>query len=775
MEIVQLKMIFRGWMRYKIYTVISLLSLVVGLTCSLFMAGFVTSEYRIADVIENSEHWYTLKGKSVFEGTDDQKGVLGWGNGNIGAIMHSRFPEVKDFCVFHDCWIKLKKDDQFVDQEGFFEATPNIPDLFHQKIVEGNLYQTLSRPGEVAVTRSFALRVLGKEDVIGMPLTFQISKAVRTGTGIYTKLCEETYTVTTVIDDSQRGFLNYKVLKGLPRQEIDVSLKSWVGVYYTFIRLDERTGGKEFEKKLKTDSTFQEAKLIPLKEVYFTSSGGSDGLTLSQDPALIHIGISIALAVLVIACFNYVNIALTRSLQRLRSTGQQMVFGASELQMRMQLLAETAMQTLLALGIALVLIWKMLPQFNLLFGARLVMSDFCTGITPWFLILLLSAVIFLPSLYIFSRLGQTHLTRILKQDYCRRPRLITGMVVAQFAVSIVLLLFVVNVYRQMDFIAHNRPDAERILMLNEDENLDADAWDMFCQKLTSIPEIEKMARGSGLSEWAVSNNGRLVNMINCDERYFDFYDLNFVEGQPFTAYSPKGTIVVNEAFVEKWNIKEPIGYTFDFNGGHYVICGVVHDFIIDNLTRAISPLMIVPDDPWLTVVSVAPGNRKAAIDKMQALWKEIAPAQPPFGWKTLADTYLDFHRDQQRMMKMVMVFSWISLVLTCLGLFGLAWYSVEKRMKEIALRKVNGAKESEVIGLLCGRFMKWILWSFFIALPFACYFSDEWLKQFVYKEPVSVWIYIFVGFFALLVGGLTVVWQSWRAAVRNPVEVLKGD
>lgn len=209
-------------------------------------------------------------------------------------------------------------------------------------------------------------------------------------------------------------------------------------------------------------------------------------------------------------------------------------------------------------------------------------------------------MILFPSLYIFSRLGEEHLSRILKQEYSRRPRLVTSMVVAQFAVSIVLLLFVVNVHRQMDFIAHNRPGAESILLLDEGESADEQAWNVFCEKLNTIPEIEKMTKGSGLAEGAVSNNDWFVSIINCDENYFDFYNLQFIAGGPFTARSPKGSVVVNEMFVKKWNLKEPVGYNFDFNGENRTICGVVHDFIIEDLTRAITPLMIIPEYAWIS-------------------------------------------------------------------------------------------------------------------------------------------------------------------------------
>lgn len=775
MKIVQFKMVFRGWMRNKVYTAISVLSLIVGLTCSILMAGFVTNEYRIARYMADSDEWYTFKSKSEFYGDSELEILGGIGGGNIGPLLKNTFPEVKDYCVFHSCPAQWKKEGQTTEAEGFFEVTATLEELNKLKLIVGNLRQTLSAPGEIAVTRSFALRNFGRENVAGESLDFTILKSVRTGDGIYSKFFDETYTVTSVIDDSDRGFFKYNILKGLPEKEIDVNLKSWSGFYYTFVHLDGEVTGKDFEEKMREDANFQDLRLVPVNEIYFTPGAGEGELTLSRDPVLMYVGISIALAVLLIACFNYINLGMTRALQRLRNTGQQMVFGASKQEMKMQLIVETGMQTVLAAGIAGLLIWRLLPQFNALFGARLILPDFFEGFTPWLLVGILLAVICLPSLYIFSRLGENQLSRLLKQEYSQRSRLVTGMVVGQFTVSIVLLLLVVNVHRQVDFIAHNRPEAERVLLLNEEGEGEGKAWDVFCEKLTGIPEIERISKGSGLSEGAISNNGRLVNLINCDEHYFDFYNLQFVEGGPFTAQSPKGSVVVNETFVKKWEVKEPVGYQFDFNGEYYTICGVVRDFIIEDLTRPINPLVIIPENAWTTVIKVAPENRQSAVAKMTALWKEVAPGSQPFTWNTMADAYLSFHQDQQKMLSLILVFAWISLLLTCMGLFGLAWYSVENRMKEIALRKVNGATESQVIGLLCSRFMKWIMISFLIALPIGFYFTQEWLKQFVYRQEPTVWIYLMVGGLVLGIGVLTVIWQSWRAALRNPVETLKSE
>lgn len=774
MKTIQLRMIFRGWARNKVYTVISILSLIVGLTCCMLMGGFVMNEFRIAEAVPDSEQWYSLKGKNVFY-NDTEVESLTVGNGDYAVRLHDRFPEVTDYCVFHGTYAELVDGKKTSYINGYYEVMPEFVHIFHPEVLEGDLKQTLSRPGEVAVTRSFALHTFGTEQVVGQPLTMAVSRTIRTEEGCHNELRSSTYTVTSVIDDSRRSFLNYNVLTGLPASEIATDLKGWIGFYYTFIRLDQGVKPVDFEKKIAADSTLSPVKLVAMNDIYFMSGGDSEGLTLNRDPLLLYVGISIALAVLIIACFNYINICMTRTLQRLKNTGQQMVFGASEWQMKLQLMAETGVQVLVAFGVALLLIHQFLPQFNALFSSRLKLSDFFTGLTPGVLALLLLTVTVLPSLYIFTHLGKVQLSRILKQEYSRRSRLITGMVIAQFAASIVLLIFVLNIHRQMDFIAHSRPEAESIIFLDPDYRMEEGMGGLFYEKLASIPEVEAVTRGSGMTESMLSVDGRNMNIVEAASDYFDFYHLEFVAGSPFNVSSPKDRVVVNETMVKRWEIKEPIGYSFEFNGRMNTICGVVKDYVMDDFTRAVEPLMIVADGGYMTVVKVAPENRKAAIAKMAALWKEIAPDQGMFEWRTMADSYVGLHQDQAKMMKLVLIFSWLSLILTCMGLFGLAWYSVENRHKEIALRKVSGATERQIVALLCGHFLKWILIAFVIAAPFAFYFSQEWLAQFVYRQEVAAWTYFTIGLFVLCVGGVTVIWQSWRAAGKNPVETLKSE
>lgn len=783
MKMVQLKMIFRSWRRNKIYTVISLLSLVTGLTCSLLMGGFILNEYRIAHAVPGSGSWYLLTRQNVFY-TNTEVKDLTLGEGCLAELLHDSYPEFSDYCVFHQCqakWMKAGKEEILT---GFYEVMPSFADAFQPVVLEGDLHQTLSRAGEVAVTRSFALQHFGRENVTGETLDCESWKPVYQDGYTSTQSMRAYFTITSVIDDSRKNFWNFKLLKGLPQEEIAVNTRVWFNSYYAFVRAEGVPDVAALMQKVNADTTREVAKrlmggksplsLLPIEEIYFTADSTWGSLFVNRDRSFLYIGISIALAVLLIACFNYINLNMTRTLQRLRNTGQQMVFGARKSQLRLQLIWETGMQVVLAVFVAGLLIRSFLPGFNGLFNARLEVTDFFEGITPWVLAALLGVIIVLPSLYIFYRLGDLQLIRLLKQEYSGRSRLITGMVVAQFTVSIVLLLFIVNVRNQMDFIAHACPESDYIMILRN-EGRNEEVWKVFREKLAAIPEVEATTSGYCLAGGKVSNNGLSINMIHADEVYFDFYGLGFAEGRPFTSASSPDQVVVNEALVKKLELKNPVGYVLDFNGQKSTICGVVKDMKIDKFTVAVEPVIYYFKEGWAAAVKVRTDRQEAALAKMRQLWKEMAPDQPSFSWQTVADVYLKLHQDEQKIQRMVMTFSWVSLLLTCLGLFGLAWYSVENRIREIALRKVNGATELQVVGLLCRRFIGWILTAFVIAVPLGIYFTYQWMMQFVYREEAGWTAYLTVGLLALAVGVLTVVWQAWQAAVRNPVESLKNE
>ena len=761
---ISLKMIFRSWARNKIYFVISMLSLIIGLTCSVLLIGFVANEYNIAHVVKGGGQWYLLQEQNVYYSNEEVMANHTLNGGRAVAIQRS-FPEVEDICVCHDDHKQIKKNSgETIPYAAIYAVTPNFADLFQPELLAGDLKETLRDPSGVAVTRSFARKNFGRENILGETLLLVgYSQYLKDGR-LQNVEEEKAYMVKAIVDDKSKSYLQYDLLIHLPESDYALTRVSWMNSYYSFLKLGKEGRKDKLEKKLNQDETYRKQydiqgkqQLRPLSQVYF-SGDQQIGFIKSRDRVALYLAGSIAIAILVIACFNYINISMTKSLQRLKNTNQQMIFGATGQEIRGQLIAETSIQAAIALVIAVLLIKGCLPAFNRFMKADLVLSDLVEGISGGLMLILLVIVILGPSLYIFSRIGKNSLNDMMKTGLVQRPKLVTGMVVAQFVISVVLVVMVLGIAQQMDYVGHVRPDSDRILSLYANHP-EGGQWKQFTGQLQVIPEVEDYTSSDILSCGAFSARGISAMLMGGDERFLPFFGLKLVKGKGFSPSAPNDAVLVNEAFVKKMAIQEPVNYRLVCNGEHLIV-GVVEDFVSDNLSRQIQPLLIEYNSTsYNTLVKIKEGSMSVAIQKI----------------RTMAGMYEDLHQEEQRVLQMVVLFSWISLFLTALGLFGLAWYSVESRMKEIGLRKINGATQRQVVGLLCIRFIKWIAIALAIGLPMALYLIEQWRMQYVFRPQLTVWIFIAAAFIVLAVGILTVIWQSWKAARVNPAKIIKTD
>lgn len=779
---VTLKMIFRTWARNKMYIVISMLSLIIGLACSVLLIGFVSYEYSIAHSVHDSDRWFLLRQQSPFYKNGEVMKNNG-GSGSLALELKEYFPEVEDYCVFHEERFGFMVENQKQYTYKSFAVSANFADIFLPKVLGGNVKTALSDPHGMAVTRSFALEHFGKECPIGEEMTYELQRVVDGRAEYYDK----TFKILAVIDDRIPGFLQYNQLFGLPDSEISPDTKGWINAYFTFIKLNKGIVAGELEKKFREDEKYKKRynvrgklELMPLEEVYFSYSADSD-LLKSRDKSTLYLAGSIALVILLIACFNYINISMTKAVQRLKNINQQMVFGANSREMQIQLIAETALQVFLALGIAVLLIHYILPAFNRFMLSDLTLSSMLTGFSWWVLPLLLLSLIILPSVYIYFRIGRKSVNGMLRDGVIHRPKLVVGMVVAQFTISVVLLVLLFCMRQQMNYIGRMRPDSEQILALQFLDRLSGDEQKVkdFRQQLIKIPEISDYTSSAILSSGAIAVRERSAMISRADTRFLSFYGIELLQGKGFDENSQENDALVNEAFVKNWGLENPVNMELNFNG-NYRIVGVVRNFVIDNFTREVQPLLIEFDQGgwesgWATVIKVKPENREKAVLKIEALSKKIFNRELTLEYSTMAEIYRDMHKIENRMLQIVSLFTWVSLFLTGLGLFGLAWYSVEVRTKEIGIRKVNGAGRGEILWLLCRWFMRWISVSLLIGIPISVLLIHQWRMQYVYKPDISLWIFVATALIIWVFGLLTVIWQAWKTAIVNPADIIKTE
>ena len=707
------------------------------------------------------------------------------GTGSSAVAIKEYFPEVEDFCVFQQGTGRLVEGDRKSYMSKCYAVTTNFPDIFHPVLVGGDVKQALSDPEGIVITRSFAIKNRGKENPLGEELILVKSHY----NGTETVMLRKKFVIRAVIDDRVPGFFDFEQLTGLPDSEISLDKMSWVNSFYSFVKLNKKMNARELENRLNTDTEYKERYrirekqgLVPLKEVYFSSGTADDreSLLKTRDKSLLYIAACVALSVLLIACFNYINISMTKSLQRLKNVSQQMVFGATSAGIRMQLILETALQVVIAWGIALLLIWYILPGFNRFMNTDLQFVNLFAGFSWWVTLLLIAIIIVGPSLYIFYRLGGKSLNRALKEGVFQRARLVTGMVVVQFAISVVLLLTVLCIRQQMYYIGHIRPGSDQIFMMFVSLEEDDQAKNIiFRKQLIQIPEVTDYTGSNILSSGSLAAQGKSAMILDADSRFIPFYGIEMAEGEVFDENTADNDVLVNETFVKAWGLENPVGFQLDFNGKHRII-GVVKDFVIDNFSRKIQPLMIQYnnrdwENGWITVLKIIPGTRDQVLQKVKESLKKVFDKEVELTFRSMAEIYTELHSKENRILKIVRIFTWISLLLTGLGLFGLAWYSVEIRLKEIGIRKINGATQNEILWLICRKFMIWIGIALLIGMPVAWLIVRQWRMQFVYKEDLSIRIFGETIAIVFAVGLVTVIWQAWKAARVNPARIIKTE
>jgi len=612
----------------------------------------------------NSKNSYLVQEQREQDATPSEALI----SGKSGVQLKNTYPEIKAYCVFRNEHLLLSEESKEPDYMYAYSVTPNFTEFFKLPLLSGDLHQTLLSSNEIAVTRSFALQYFGIANPIGKSITLGHSIRHFDGKENTYKTIFKSYTITTVIDDSQKSFLHYGILRGLPDEEVS-QITGFP--FYTFIELTPEITVQKF-----------------LAKINDRNEGQFEDIT-----------------------------------------------------------------------------------------SDLSLSDLYAGYTPLVLILLLGTIIIIPPLYVILKINKNSLSKILKNENKQKTILIRNIVITQFTISIILTTTVVNIHHQMDFATHCRPHANEILILGwELYSVEDETIKIFYDQLTSIPEITHRTMSAITQNCTYGLDNMYVDCTDADLSFFDFYDIQLLEGRLFSP-GKQGLYeaIVNETFLKKQGITEPLGKTFQIWDETFTIVGVVADYPRDKLTREITPLFIRFSDTGSDrhIIRIQPGTRKIVEEKINALWEQVAPGAIEIKTCNMAERFMEFHEEELQVMKILSIFSYISILLAGVGLFGLAWFSVENRRKEISLRKINGASENQITVLLCARFIKWILIAFCIGAPVAYYCSAQWLTQFVYKNEISPVSFIFIGIAVVFIGTLTVAWQAFKASRMNPVDSIK--
>ena len=668
----------------------------------------------------------------------------------------------------------------------------NLPDLvfadstFFKVIplafIAGNPDEALVQPFSLVLSETIAKRLFGTTDVIGKMIRFEN---------------QSDFTVTGIIKDSPYLHLKIEVVASIVSLEKIRSpgiLQAYDGWSYpTYLRLpagavvpEYETRIKELLAKFRYDQPFH---LQSFDKIYYSREVENESNTKHGNLLYNRILIAVSIFILLLAAINFINLTIANAIARSKEVSLKKLQGATRINLVMQFMFETVMFTFLSIALSFLFIWFFNPVLIRLTGLSVNAAPFCTHhnllilLTGLFSFILITGIY--PSVYISSYNINTEKGI---NPYTRSHRGIrNGLVIFQNLVSITLICCTLVANRQFQFM--KRTDLgfnmDNVIILKINSQI-REHMDLFKEKLLDYPEILSVSYSSRIpgNYWG---SWCCVNIEGKENKYFNNYvdpdylktlDIKIKEGRNFSADNPadkKATYLINETAVKLYELKNPIGQVIvPGNGVKGQIIGIIKDFHYRGLNYEQTPLILfyTPEYKNYVNVKLAANNLEGALGKVKTIWEEICPAFA-FDYKFLDMTYDLQYQSERKFENLLFSFALLALFIASIGLFGLSVFSIERRTKEIGIRKVNGAATFEIMGMLNRDIIKWVIIAFVAACPVAWYSMTKWLQSFAYRTEINWPVFALGGLIALIIAVFTVSWQSWRAATRNPVEALR--
>jgi putative ABC transport system permease protein len=694
----------------------------------------------------------------------------------------------------------VKVGDELFIEPRFYFAEPSVFDVLTIPFVQGDAKTALSQPNAIVITESIAKKYFGTIEALGRTLTINLSQS------------NTDYKVTGVLRDCPaNSHFKYDLLASLENYWAATNpffrerLKGWFSLpFWTYVKLAPGADAKEVEAKLAQvvtqyfPPTRQDSRLFlqPVKYIHLRSSLDNE-LEPNSDIRYVYIFSAIALLVLAVACINFMNLTTAKSLHRAKEVGLRKVLGAARPQLIKQFLFESILATAAAVLIALGLIELTLDRLNALAGVALPTNYWDIRFIPAVLALTLIVGV-AAGLYPAFFLSSFQPVKTVKGVFARSAQgrsVRMGLAVVQMGIAVVLLVGILTISRQLNFIQNKKLGFEKNQMLliktpgtKLFNNL---AYETFKQRLLLLPAVAGVTKNVQIPGEGAAIRSVYFNSVTAGEKLalpylsvgHDFaatYGLELVAGRDISsafASDTNSVYLVNETAARQFNLDPVVGRqiaTGDAGEQHGPIVGVVKDFHYAPLHEPIGPLVIGLFNVPLTNISVRLQTDRlaAAVADIQKIWREFEPD------RAMEFSFLDgeleaVYRFENRLGKIAGIFAGLAIFVTGLGLFGMALYTAEQRIKEIGIRKVLGATSANVVALLSKDFVKIVLLANLFAWPVAWLAMRRWLQDFAYRVDIAWWLFGLAGGLVLVVALLTAGAQALKAALANPAKALR--
>ncbi|GAB3263889.1 ABC transporter permease [Larkinella harenae] len=803
-----LKIAIRNLRKQRGFTFINIFGLAVGLACCLLITLYVIDELRYDRFHEKADRIYRINTDIKFGGNDMHMAVS---PDPMGPTLLKDYPQVENFVRLHGrgTWL-VKRAGQLnsLRERDIIFADSTLFDVFTLPLVAGTPKRALVEPNTVVISESAAKRQFGNQNPMGQSLVFDNQLTCRV-TGVMQDMPANSHFRTDYFISMRSD--NYEWGRWLSNNhQTYILLKE--GVYYRAFNQNFETVIQKYVgtqlvaflgisvKQLRQSGNRISYSLIPMTDIHLRSRQNIE-LAPNSDIQYVYVFSAVAVFILLIACINFMNLSTARSANRAKEVGVRKVLGSVQRQLIGQFMTESVLMSILAMGLALVIVALAVPFFNQVSAKQLTIDSL---LVPQFLpvLLILPLVVgLLAGSYPAFFLSSFRPISVLKGKVnlgLKSAGLRSGLVVFQFMMSVILIIGTMVVYRQINFIQTTKVGFKRdqVLTINEAYALDNQAQ-AFKEEIVKLPGVVSgtlsgyLPVPSDRSDSPLFPEGQVDHakavssqLWAVDHNYIPTLGMEMAQGRNFSREfgADSSAIILNETAVKIFGFKDPIGQRvarmLDDEGKvfkTYTVIGVVKNFHFESLRQNIGSVAFFME-PSRGAVSFRLSGQDIPelVKQVEAKWRQMAPGMP-FNYSFLEDSFDSMYRAEQRVGQIVLTFSVLAILIACLGLFGLAAFMAEQRTKEIGVRKVLGASTVSIIGLLSKDFLKLVLIAIVMATPVAWYGMTQWLEDFAYKIDVPWWVFGLAGLVAVLIALATVSFQSIRAALMNPVKSLRAE
>jgi len=779
------KIAWRNLIKDKQFTFLNVLGLSAGLACALLIFLWVNDELSYDKFFANDERLYKLMEHRNYNGeiqtSEESSGLL-------SKTVKQQIPEVEyAAAVAPPGWFpqytlsvndkNIKANGEYVEKDYF--------NIFSFKLIDGNKNNVLDNKSSIVLSDELAKKLFGTaENIIGKPVRFEQDTTFYVS-GVFEKLPS--------YSSQQFDFvLSFDYFK---------TIKDWVTQWgnigpLNYVLLKKGTNINAFNKKVEGivtascgDST-RKVFATTFSDVYLHNSYGNNAKTGGRIE-YVNLFSILAVFILIIACINFMNLSTAKASRRMKEVGIKKVVGAERGELIFQFLSESLLLTLLATVFAVLIAWLLLPAFNQLTGKEIT-PEFNATLIIYFVAIIAGTGLLAgsyPALYL-SKFKPLNILKGKPDTSFAEVASRKGLVVFQFTLSTILIVAVIIIYQQIQFIQSTNPgyNKNNILRIAAEGNISGNEQ-TFIAKLKEIPGVENASHtfnsmvGHSYGDYGIEWQGKELNTDVFFEGFgvgYDFIEtlgMQIKEGRSFSkSFDADSTnIIVNEEAVKVMNMKDPVGKTIQRFGKNMQIVGVVKDFHFESMHEAIKPAYMFLEPSGSTIVaSINATNQKATIDAIQKLNAGYNPGFP-FTFNFLDEAYQKQYDSETKASTLSKYFAGLAIIISCLGLFGLAAFTAQKRRKEIGVRKVIGASVASITAMLSRDFLKLICISLLIAFPVSWWMMNNWLQSFAYRVSITPYVFVIAGISVILITLITISFQSIKAAIANPVKSLRTE